>query len=286
MFSTRRLLIAPVALSMALVMAACPDRRDTAMTDDTALARDLELAGQDTAVQPQLQDVPEQPGAQPQTGAPAQPRATQPRTTTPQQPRTTTPAPQTTPGGNVETRTPAGTERATATIPAGTTITFTSNERVCTNTHRAGDRFTAVVAQPVMGSNGAMIPAGARAVVQVTSVRRSGGAGEAIHMGFVVQNVTYNGRTYPIDGSITDMQVERVRTATQRDDATKVIGGAVAGAVIGQILGRDTRSTVIGAATGAAAGTAVAMATADHEGCLPQGGRIVVRLNSAATVQA
>ncbi len=272
-----RLFLAPAALVMAFALGACPDR-DTAMTDDTALARDLELAGQDTLAQPQLDDVPDQAATQPST----QPRATQPRTQQPARPAQ--PAP-TTPGGNVETRTPAGGERATATIAAGTSITLTSNERVCTNTHSAGDRFTAVVAQPVTGSNGAVIPAGARAVVQVTSVRRSGSAGEPIQMGFVVQNVTYEGRTYPIDGSITDMQVESVRTATQRDDATKVIGGAVVGAVIGQIIGRDTRSTVIGAATGAAAGTAVAMATADHEGCLPQGGRIVVRLNSPATVQ-
>ncbi len=275
-----RLILAPAALVLAFALGACPDR-DTAMTDDTALARDLELAGQDTLAQPQLEDVPGQPTAQP---SPTQPRATQPRTQPPaQQPRPAQPT--TTPGGNVETRTPAGAERATATIAAGTTITLTSNERVCTNTHSAGDRFTAVVAQPVTGSNGAVIPAGARAVVQVTSVRRSGSAGEPIQMGFVVQNVTYEGRTYPIDGSITDMQVESVRAATQRDDATKVIGGAIAGAVLGQIIGRDTRSTVIGAATGAAAGTAVAMATADHEGCLPQGGRIVVRLNSPATVQ-
>jgi hypothetical protein len=285
MFSNRRYVFAPFAIAAAFALTACPDRRDTAMTDDTALARDLELAGRDTLAEPQLQDVPDQPTAQ-------QPSPAAPRTTTPprQQPApqpTTQPRTQPrTPAGNVETRTPAGTERATATIAAGTSITFNSNERVCTNTHSAGDRFTAVVAQPVMGSNGAMIPAGARAVVQVTSVQRSRSAGEAIQMGFVVQNVTYDGRTYPIDGTITDMQVERVRTATQRDDATKVIGGAVAGAVIGQILGRDTRSTVIGAATGAAAGTAVAMSTADHEGCLPQGGRIVVRLNSPATIQA
>ncbi|HJU64603.1 MAG TPA: hypothetical protein VJ596_02950, partial [Gemmatimonadaceae bacterium] len=254
----------------------------------SALSRDLALANQDTAAQPQLQDVPANP---PAAAAPA-PKQTTPartpsRTTTPPRQPTTRPStPTTTPSGNTVASGAKGSEGATASIAAGTTINLTSGDRVCTNTHRAGDRFTATVTEAVVGPNGATIPAGARAVVQVSSVKRSENANDPIQMGFVVQSVSWGGKTYPIDASITDVQVDRVRASSTGNDAKKVVGGAVAGAIIGQILGKDTKSTVIGAATGAAAGTAVAMGTADYEGCVPQGGRIQVRLNSPATIQA
>jgi hypothetical protein len=285
-----RSLSAPLALSLALVAGACGGGGDDdALTQDSALNRDLALANQDTAAQPQLQDVPAtEPEATPapkstpsRTTPTRTPTRTPSRTTTPKQPS----APTTPSGNRVETG-EKGSEGATASIAAGTTINLTSGDRVCTNTHRAGDRFTATVTEPVVGPNGATIPAGARAVVQVSSVKRSENANDPIQMGFVVQSISWGGKTYPIDASITDVQVDRVRASSTGNDAKKVIGGAVAGAIIGQILGKDTKSTVIGAATGAAAGTAVAMGTADYEGCVPQGGRIQVRLNSPATIQA
>jgi hypothetical protein len=42
---------------------------------------------------------------------------------------------------------------------------------------------------------------------------------------------------------------------------------------------------VIGAAAGAAAGTAAAAATANFEGCVPDGGRITISLDSPVQVQ-
>jgi len=131
---------------------------------------------------------------------------------------------------------------------------LSSGARVCTNTHKPGDRFTATVNSAVQGSNGAVIPAGATAVVQVTSVERSENVNDPARLGLVVQSVRFGGKTYPIDASITNVATETQRESTKGDDAKKVIGGAIAGAVIGQILGKDTKSTVIGAATGAAAG--------------------------------
>lgn len=173
-----------------------------------------------------------------------------------------------------------------ASIGAGTTISLRSGARVCTNTHKPGDRFTATVTNAVQGSNGAVIPAGATAVVQVTSVERSENANDPARLGLVVQSVRFEGKTYPIDASITSVATETQRESTRGDDAKKVIGGAIAGAVIGQILGKDTKSTVIGAATGAAAGTAIAMGTGDYAGCIPNGGNITIRLNSPAQIQA
>ena len=273
--------VTPLALAAVLAVGACRDNGDDLAGDTAALNRDLELANRDTA-QPQLSDVPSTSSSGGNVSRPATSRPA-PRPSTPATRPTT---PRTTPSGNRVSTSPSGTEGRVASIGAGTTISLTSGARVCTNTHKPGDKFTATVTNAVQGSNGAVIPAGATAVVQVTSVERSENANDPARIGLVVQSVRFNGKTYPIDASITSVATETQRESTKKDDAKKVIGGAIAGAVIGQILGKDTKSTVIGAATGAAAGTAVAMGTGDYAGCIPSGGNITVKLNSAAQIQA
>jgi hypothetical protein len=266
--------VTPLALAVVFSVGACRDSGDDLAGDTAALNRDLELANRDTA-QPQLTDVP----ATSSSGG----NVSRPRTT-PSAPRTTTPT--TTRSGNRVETAPRGTEGRVASIAAGTTISMTSGSRVCTNTHKPGDKFTATVTNAIQGSNGAVIPAGSKAVVQVTSVERSDNVNDPARIGLVVQSVQVGGKTYPIDATITNVATTTDRESTKGDDAKKVIGGAVAGAIIGQILGKDTKSTVIGAATGAAAGTAIAMGTGNYAGCIPTGGNITVRLNSPAQIQA
>ena len=270
--------VTPLALAAILAVGACRDTGDDLAGDTAALNRDLELANSDSA-QPQLSDVPATSSS---GGNVSRPSTSRPAT----RPSTPTTRPSTTPSGNRVSTSPSGSEGRVASIGAGTTIALSSGARVCTNTHKPGDKFTATVTNAVQGSNGAVIPAGATAVVQVTSVERSENANDPARIGLVVQSVRFNGKTYPIDASITSVATETQRESTKKDDAKKVIGGAIAGAVIGQILGKDTKSTVIGAATGAAAGTAVAMGTGDYAGCIPSGGNITVKLNSAAQIQA
>jgi hypothetical protein len=157
---------------------------------------------------------------------------------------------------------------------------------VCTNTHRVGQRFSATVSNTVTGSNGATIPAGAIATVEITELNRSENANDPIHMGFRVVSVTFNGKTYALDATTTYANVDRVRNQPKSKDVQKVVGGAAIGAILGQVIGKDTKGTVIGAAAGAAAGTAAAAATANYEGCVPSGGRITITLDNAATVSA
>jgi hypothetical protein len=274
----------PTALMLACTVAfagACANDGDD-LASDTTLSSDLALAGQDSLAEPALTDVPAQ-AETPSTKQPAsRPSTSRPSTSTPARPS----QPSTTPSGNTVTPGASGSEGTLATIAAGTTISLASGERVCTNTHKPGDKFTATVSEAVMGSNGAVIPAGSRAVVQVTSVDQSENVNDPARIGLVVQQIVIDGKAYPVDATITSASVEQVRTASKGSDAKKVIGGAVAGAILGQVLGKDTKSTVIGAATGAAAGTAIAMGTGDHAGCIPSGGTIAIRLNSPAQVAA
>jgi hypothetical protein len=282
---------APLVIAAALAAGACTDSSKTdSLAQDTSLARDLQMANQDTLSQPALQDVPATETPTTVAPAPAPSRTTPSRTTTRTPPRVTTrppapPAPTRTPSGNTVTSGTKGSERALGSIPAGSEISLSSNARVCTNTNRVGQRFSATVSNSVTGSNGAVIPAGATATIEITELKRSENVNDEIRMGFRIVSVTFGGRTYPLDATTTYANVDRVRNQPKSKDVQKVVGGAAVGAIIGQVLGKDTKSTVIGAATGAAAGTAAAATTANYEGCVPSGGRITVRLDSSAQVQ-
>jgi YmgG-like glycine-zipper protein len=295
---------APVLLTVTLALGGCKqgDRPEDALAQDTSLARDLQLANADSMSQPQLKDVPAtiEPAQAPVATAP---RAAQKRTpseiltpsrnprrvaTTPRstpQPVDQTPVPVTTSNGNTVTEGTTGSERGVGTIASGAEIALYSGQRVCTNTYNVGDRFTASVAESVQGSNGVAIPAGATAVIELTSLKRSENANDNIEMEFVVRSIAFNGKSYPVNSTVTSAQVEKVRNGDASNDGKKVATGAIIGAIAGQIFGHKTKSTVIGAATGAAAGAVVAGATGKYDGCVPNGGRISLKLTQAMVVQ-
>ena len=283
--------IAPLALTLALGVAACSkgDNKADTLATDTALSRDLQLATGDSAAQPQLKDVPATPAPEPSRNpspATSKPRTSRPapKPTTASKPESTTPP--RTPSGNTVTAGEKSSGGNVGSIASGTTLTMASTSKVCTNTNKVGDRFSATLTEPVTGSNGAVIPAGATAVIEVTKLKRSENANDNIEMGFAVKTISFGGATYNVDGDVTSAAVDRVRNSSKGNDAKKVIGGAVLGAVIGQVIGKDTKGTVIGAAGGAAAGTAAAAATANYEGCVNDGAKIVITLTSPLTIKA
>ena len=294
---------AVVCAAVVLAVAACSKGDNKTAQDplaqDSSLTRDLQLANRDTTAQPQLKDVPTTPPPAPPRPAvverqrvaytpPTRRPAPAPTPRPTREPVPATPAVTTTPSGNTVTRAPAGnSEGAVGVVAAGTNIAVNSGQRVCTNTNTVGDRITATLAEPVTGSNGVVIPAGSTAVLEVTSLGRSGQAGENMNIGLVVRSISYGGRTYPVNGQIVSAGVEKVK-ASDNNDAGKVAGGAVVGAILGRILsGRSkTQGTIIGAAGGAAAGAVLAHQTEKYDACLPLGGRIVVRLDSPMSVQA
>ena len=292
-------------LVASLAMAACSDGANTGdvLAQDSSLARDLALANQDTISQPQLADVPASPEPTPvEAGEPARARPEPPppsRRTIVRRPAQVpapapaparapapeTSAPRITESGNTEVITPGGTERPLGVVSAGSEIALASGQRICTNTNSVGDRFTAQIANPVMGANGTVIPVGATAVVTISSLKKSQQASDNIEIGLTVESISFDGRTYAVSSETTYAEVDRVRAQSRSDDVRKVATGAAIGAVLGRVLGGKTKSTVIGAATGAAAGAVVASRNADFDGCVPSGGRITIRLSESLTIQ-
>lgn len=291
-----------VLLTAALALGACSgDRKnEDILAQDSSLTRDLALANADTLSRPQLRDVPasaEQasvtesaPAPAPRirvvdriTGRPAQAPVLRRTQSAP----AVDPTPQSvvTESGNVVTESPRGSERQLGVIGSGEQIALYAGQRVCTNTNSVGDRFTATLVESVQGTNGASIPAGATAIVEITRSSRSSGPNEPAQLELAVRSISINGRTYQVASSVTSAQVDRVRAESGTDDARKVATGAAIGAIAGQIFGRRTKSTVIGAATGAAAGAVIAARNSHYDGCIALGGRIAIRLTEPLYVQ-
>ncbi|MFL5638834.1 MAG: hypothetical protein ACJ78M_05640, partial [Gemmatimonadaceae bacterium] len=200
-------LSASLALSFALFAGACSTKTDSNAAADSALNRDIQLANRDSAAQPALTDVPAAsttaaaPSATTPTRTTTAPRTTAPRTTTRTPTTTTRPTTSVTSSGNTVTRTSAGSAARVGTIPAGATLNLASGSTVCTNTNKVGDRFHATVSNAVVGSNGAVIPAGATATVEVTELKRSENANDNVVMGFRVVSVNFGGHTYPVSAT-------------------------------------------------------------------------------------
>jgi hypothetical protein len=275
-------------LGVSTLVGACDRRGDTddrAALEREAFERDLRLALEpDTTRQPEFTDVAdEQPVAEPPapqrtTPAPVQ-RQAQPAPR-PTAPRQAAPAP-----APVQQQ-PAAPRSVSLPVPAGTTLALRMNREISTQNTRVGEAFSATLAEPVVSANGTtLIPAGATVRGQVTEVNVSARAGQTAHIKLAFNSVSFDGRTYGISATAVDVPVRTVTRDSPQRQAATVAGGAAVGAVLGQVIGRDTRSTVAGAAIGAAAGTAVAMGTSNVDAVIPQGARVVIRLDNAIQVE-
>jgi hypothetical protein len=266
---TGRLILPILAVSLVAACGGGDKKADSALAADSALNRDLALAGADSTKQPALADVPATPATKtPATKTPTKTASTATKAKAPA-PTKTAPAPARPTSGTLE---------------AGTQLAVRANSELCTNTHKIGDKLMATVNEAVVGSNGATIPAGAVVTLTVTKLNRSNNVNDPIEMQFSVDQVEFGGKSYAINGSVSGMDVQRVRSTSKSSDVKKVVGGAAIGAIAGQVIGKSTKSTVIGAAAGAAAGAGAAVATANYEGCIRAGNNFVVTLGNALTL--
>ena len=281
--------------SALILVGACRDRAATPAVD-SSLAQDIALAQREGPGPEVFNDAPlggtasAAPAAARPAPRPAPPRATAPRprpvprrrgppAEVAQAPRR--PAQQADEPASAPSPSPGP---VAGVIGAGARIGLSINGRVCTNTALAGDKFTATVTTATVGSNGAMIPAGATVVIEVASVERADPAQNS-RIEFRVRTIDVNGAARQADGDISSLASLEAGQTAGSNERTKVIGGAVAGAVLGQIFGRSTKSTVIGAAAGAAAGTVAARSSRTGYACLPEGSALRLTLSRDLVVR-
>jgi len=271
---TRKPHIHWIAAGALVVVAACGGG------DSAEPPRQIDLAPA-AAADPQLADapLPEAAPAKAPIRAPAKAPVTKepaPMAPAVEQRPIETPAP--TPVTPVPEVAPSPPAPTTGEVAVGTSFTVKPSMKICTNTHKVGDRFTATIAAAVPGSNGVEIPAGSIAILRI--LENPAGQNDNDHLMFDILSVRVGDQTYEVVAHVVESApLTHVNAQTTGDKVKKVGAGAAIGAIAGRVLGGNTKSTVLGGAIGAAAGAAVAASDTRYEGCLADNGMITLALD-------
>jgi len=261
-------------LALLVGLAGCGgSSKEGALAAADSLDRDLAMpAAESTAV---LNDLPAPAPATPPVVA-TRPPATRPASTPPAAPA---PAPAPAP--------PAAPPAAvTSTLAAGTRLEVKSDKAITSRTNKAGESFTATVAEAVSDPSGrVVIPAGATVTFLIEALAPAANRGDTTGtLRLRATTVAFDGNSYPMNGGTTTVAYTLKGRGITTGTAAKVGIGAAAGAVAGRVLGGGSRGSVVGGVVGAATGAAVAAETADRDVVIDLGARIVVSLTAALTL--
>lgn len=158
-------------------------------------------------------------------------------------------------------------------IPAGTRIVVRLQQTVSSATAGTGDRFAAVLDQPLMAGERVVAPKGAAVVGEVVAVHKSGRLHNSGYLRLALVSVTLNGRETPVSSSSVYASGGKY---TKRNLAF-IGGGAGGGALIGALAGGG-KGALIGSLVGAGAGTGAAYATGKKDVSFPVERRLTFRL--------
>ena len=191
----------------------------------------------------------------------------------------------TTSGGNraAASPTPAAGARGSAQtaagsveVPSGTEMDVRLTNNLNSGTAQVEDRFEGTTLVDLIVNGRTVIPAGAVMRGVVTSVEPATRTNRTAKMAVSFDQVTVNGRAYPIRGTVTQaIQGEGIKGETGR-----IATGAGAGAILGGILG-GVKGAVLGAVIG---GGGITAATEGKEIDLQQGTVLRVRLDSPVSI--
>jgi len=294
LFTVRHALRGSLAAATVALAAGCS--RHDAPTVDSALARDLSMAGQtvpdftpaDTALNPNAKVRVTAKAPTVMTSAPKPVARQRPATPTrvAQAPRPQAQAPLPTPTVHLPAPAPTPEPSTSATGStgrglAGTAMAMNTGSAVCTS-NRVGDKLVAHVSQ-TSGPGAGTIPAGSTVVLEVADMQIDNAHPEQSRIVFRIRAISAGGVDYPGNGTtiVADGGLQRINTTPASSDVKKAAAGAIAGAILGQVIGHNTKGTVIGAAAGGVAGAVAGRATRQYEGCLPAGSALRVTLNAA-----
>ena len=142
------------------------------------------------------------------------------------------------------------------------------------------DSVVARVTRDVKVGDRVAIPAGAKALGEVTLVERGGKMRERARLGVKFTSVVL------ADGTRLPLHTEtifREGDPPGRESAAKIGGGAIGGAILGGILG-GAKGAAIGGSIGAGAGTAAVVAGDRNHATLSAGTPLTVRIEDPVTV--
>ena len=164
-------------------------------------------------------------------------------------------------------------------VPAGTTINIRLTQGIDVDASQTGQKFKAIVDDPVMINGSIVIPRGATAELQAAAVQQSGKMKGSDKITLKMNAIAFGGNVY----QVATAYVETKGGGEGKKTARKVGGGAGLGAIVGGIAGGGS-GAAIGAAVGGATGAVMASSGEEHLK-LPAETRLQFQLTAAVNVR-
>jgi hypothetical protein len=166
-------------------------------------------------------------------------------------------------------------------IPAGTSVVVRLQQSLSSASAAPGERFEAVLDQPLLADNQVIAPAGTPVTGHVVVARRSGRLHHPGEIGLTLDSVTLGQQKIPV---ATSDVVARGGSHKKRNLGW-IGGGTGGGALIGALAGGG-KGALIGGGIGAAAGTTTALLTGKKDVGFGVERRLTFRLHRDITVQS
>ncbi len=170
---------------------------------------------------------------------------------------------------------------APITVPAGTPITVRLQSAVSSASSSSGDRFDAVLDQPLVVDGHTIAPEGASVTGRVVAAHSSGRLKDPGMIQLALASITIDGREVPV----TSSSVIARGSSHEKRNWAMIGGGAGGGALIGGLAGGG-KGALIGSAIGAGAGTGTAYATGKKDVGFGAERRLTFRLREAIEVKS
>jgi len=171
-------------------------------------------------------------------------------------------------------------EQTSRTVPAGSIVNVRLTQTIDVDASTTGQKFRAIVDDPVSVNGSIVIPRGATAMLQAVKVEQSGSMKGSDKITLKLNAISIGGMVYEVATTYVETQGKGEGKRTAR----KVGGGAGLGAIVGGIAGGG-EGAAIGAAIGGVTGAAVASSGEEHLK-LEAETRLQFQLASAVTIKS
>jgi len=158
-------------------------------------------------------------------------------------------------------------------IPAGTSMTVRLQQGLSSASVVPGERFDAVVDEPIVLDDRTVIPVGTSVTGHVVIARRSGRLHHPGELGLTLDSVLINNQQVPL----TTSNIVARGTSHKKRNLGWIGGGTGGGAIIGA-LAAGGKGALIGSGIGAIAGTTTAFVTGKMHVGFPAERRLRFRL--------